>query len=261
MREFFGAVGDVQESLRRGRACVQQMEATLEEVLRATTQERQQAVSEELARLAEETTAHIAASKQGLDGLAARAEAEDRARPSVAERRIRQNMQQAMAKKHQQLLLEFQTAQISFKRALQDRELREMQLLCPEASPEELGQMIEAGQTTTQAVMRRMAGAHATILDEVARIRDKHQDIIRLERSIQDLAQMFQEIAVLVDAQGEMLDCIENNVSNAVGYTGGGVKELDKALKVQHNTRKWQCCLMFSCTILLVVVLFPVLIR
>eukprot|EP00443_Scrippsiella_acuminata_P088071 CAMPEP_0115550656 /NCGR_PEP_ID=MMETSP0271-20121206/95334_1 /TAXON_ID=71861 /ORGANISM="Scrippsiella trochoidea, Strain CCMP3099" /LENGTH=156 /DNA_ID=CAMNT_0002984245 /DNA_START=45 /DNA_END=512 /DNA_ORIENTATION=- len=122
---------------------------------------------------------------------------------------------------------------------LEGRQAREMQLLCPDATVEEVAQMIEAGETSSQMVMRRMAGAHATIVEEVQRIRDKHQDILRLERSIQDLAQMFQEIAVLVDEQGEMLDSIERNVADTKEYTGGGVKQLDKALKIQHNTRKW----------------------
>mmetsp|Transcript_75623 Transcript_75623/g.231454 ORF Transcript_75623/g.231454 Transcript_75623/m.231454 type:complete len:393 (-) Transcript_75623:174-1352(-) len=257
MREFFGAVSDIQSTLRRGRENVQVMDQKLEEVLKATTQDKQKAVSDELARLAEDTTKHITESKRGLEALKARAEAEDRANPSSAERRIRQNMQQAMARKHQQLLVDFQKAQVDFKQVLVQRQAREMQLLCPDATPEEVSEMIEAGQTSSQVVMRRMAGAHAMILEEVERIRDKHQDILRLEQSIQDLAQMFQEIAILVDAQGEMLDDIEKNVRNTVEYTAGGEKQLGKALETQRNTRKWQCCLSVCCFLLLGAVLLP----
>ena len=78
-----------------------------------------------------------------------------------------------------------------------------------EASEELRQEMVSEGQTAALMVAKKMAGTHALLLDEVRRIQDKHKDILRLEQSIADLAQMFEEMAVLVDAQGEMLDAIE----------------------------------------------------
>lgn len=188
-----------------------------------------------------------------------KSEAEDNLKP--AESRIRTNMRQAMARKQQQLLMDFQRSQMEFKRILEQRQEREMQLICPEASKEEVRQMIEHGQTSTQVVMRRMAGAHATILDEVERIRDKHQDILRLEQNIAELSQMFQEIAVLVDAQGDLLDNIEANVHTTDAYIVKGIKELEQTKKIMHNTRKWQCCLSVCCMLVLLAIFFPIMIR
>lgn len=258
MREFFDAVGEIQGEIKLGREGVEAMSQVIEEALLATTQERERAASERIQRLVEDTTARVTAAKVALEQLKARSDHEAKAKPNPAEARIRSNMQQAMARKHQQLLLGFQKAQMDFKQVLQRRQAREMQLLCPEASEEEVREMIEAGETSSQVVMRRMAGAHAMILDEVQRIRDKHQDILRLEQSVQDLAQMFQEVAVLVDAQGEMLDAIEVNVHNANDYTKKAVVELTTARRVQHNTRKWMCCIMFVLLVIAMAILFPV---
>merc|ERR1740121_2530526 len=119
------------------------MDKMLEEALQATTEERQQAVSDAIRQLADATTAHVTSSKRGLDMLREQGERDDKERPSSAEHRIRQNMQQAMAKKHQQLLVDFQKAQLDFKQVLERRQAREMQLLCPEATAEEVAQMIE----------------------------------------------------------------------------------------------------------------------
>merc|ERR1712167_241328 len=113
-----------------------------------------------------------------------------------------------MGKKHQQLLIDFQTAQSNYKQELESRQKRELQILLPMASDEEVQDMIEAGETAGMVVMEKMAGTHALLIEEVQRIKDKHQDILRLERSMADLAQMFQEMAMLVDEQGEMLDAI-----------------------------------------------------
>ena len=40
-------------------------------------------------------------------------------------------------------------------------------------------------------------------------VQEKHQECQRLESSITELAQLFQDLSLLVDAQGEILDDIE----------------------------------------------------
>merc|ERR1712232_1209930 len=125
----------------------------------------------------------------------------------------------------------------------------------------ERAEMIAEGQTTSLIVAQKMAGAHAHILDEVGRIREKHQDILKLERSIADLAQMFQEMAILVESQGEMLDAIEVHVHKTKGYTAKAEQQLIKTRKTQHNTQKWMCCLTFVLLIAILGILGPVLIK
>lgn len=257
MRDFFDSIKEIQGILQQGRDGVHTMESMLEEALQATTKERQSVVSDRLTQLVEETNRYVTNAKLALEALKAKSDAEAEQKPNSAECRIRTNMQQAMAKKHQQLLLDFQKAQMDLKKTLERQQAREMQLLCPEASEEEVQQMIEDGHTSSQMLVRKMAGAHAMVLDEVRLICDKHQDILRLERSMQDLAQMFQEMAVLVDAQGELLDAIEVHVHNTNEYTGKAVKELVITKKTQANTRKWMCCLMVFLMIVLVIIVFP----
>lgn len=45
-------------------------------------------------------------------------------------------------------------------------------------------------------------------------------------------------MAVLVDAQGELLNQIEYNVSKSVAYTSEGVEQLRSAVKLQKRGRK-----------------------
>lgn len=59
------------------------------------------------------------------------------------------------------------------------------------------------------------------------------------------------DMAVLVAAQGEMLNNIETNVSNAVDHTEQGNQALSKAIKLQKKARKRMiiiiCCLILVC--------------
>jgi len=261
MREFFGDVAKIQAHIDKGRIIVKGMGGMIEVALLATTKEKEAKATACLEREAGEARALLAASKAALEQLKARCDKEEAQQPGGAQGKIRANMQLAMARKHQQLLQDFQKTQIDFKQVLEQRQQREMMLLMPEASKEDVQQLIQDGGTSAQLIMERMAGAHASILDEVQRIRDKHSDIVRLEQSIAELAQMFQEVAVLVDAQGELLNSIEANVHNTKSYTHKAEKQLVTTTKLQRNTRKWHCLLMVCMFLVALAILLPVIVK
>ena len=50
----------------------------------------------------------------------------------------------------------------------------------------------------------------AQVLDTLVEIQERHAAVRELERSLLDLHQVFLDMAVLVEAQGEMLDNIES---------------------------------------------------
>merc|ERR1712216_768038 len=247
--------------INKGRGNVKQLADVLEEALEAASQERENAVSDRLADLVEDTNGLLGGAKQRLEELRTRSEDEERLKPKAAEGRIRSNMMQAMAKKHQQLLIDFQTPQSNYKQELEHRQKRELQILMPTASEEEVQQMIEDGGTPAMLVMEKMAGTHALLIEEVQRIKDKHQDILRLERSMADLTQMFQEMAMLVDEQGEMLDAIELNVSNTKGYTEKAEEQLIQTRKHQEKGERMMCWLLVIGMVVVLAILGPVLLQ
>jgi t-SNARE complex subunit (syntaxin) len=261
MREFFSDVKQIQAHIDKGREIVKGMGSVIEVAMLATTKAKEAAASAYIEKEAGEVRALLSESKAALERLKARCDEEEAQQPGGAQGKIRANMQLAMARKHQQLMQDFQKTQIDFKQVLEQRQQREMMLLMPEASQEEVRQVIQDGGTSAQFIMERMAGAHASILDEVQRIRDKHSDILRLEQSIAELAQMFQEVAVLVDAQGELLNSIEANVHKTKSYTHKAEQQLVTTTKLQRNTRKWHCCLMACMFLVALGILLPVIVK
>jgi syntaxin 1A/syntaxin 1B/2/3 len=69
-------------------------------------------------------------------------------------------------------------------------------------------------------------------------IQNKHRDVIKIEKSILELQQLFMDMAVLVAAQGEVIDRIAVHVDSAVNDTEEGVQALQKAVKLQKKSRK-----------------------
>ncbi|KAH7661607.1 SNARE fusion complex domain-containing protein [Dioscorea alata] len=66
-------------------------------------------------------------------------------------------------------------------------------------------------------------------------------------------------MAVLVEAQGDMLDIIESQVSSAVNYVQTGSAALQKAKKLQKNSRKWMCIAIFILLAIVVIIVVAVL--
>lgn len=264
MQEFFDKVKEINLLLAKGRANVKTMSEVLEEALQATTQERQKAVSDRLADLVLDTNSQVQTVKLELEDMKRRTDEQEKLEnqngEKAKEREIRNNMQNQLVKKQGQLLSDFQQAQSAFKDALQQQQAREMHMMLPDLTESQVREKLDAGETATLLVAQQMAGTHHELIEEINRIKEKHQDILRLERSMADCAQMFQEMALLVDQQGEMLDAIEVHVHQAKNYTAAAEQNLITTRKAQHSANRWMCCLAATMLIILLTILLPVII-
>ncbi|KAF3588445.1 hypothetical protein F2Q69_00032463, partial [Brassica cretica] len=115
--------------------------------------------------------------------------------------------------------------------------------------------LIETGYSEQIFQKVIMEQGRGQIMDTLAEIQERHDAVRGLEKKLLDLQQVFLDMAVLVDAQGEMLDNIENMVSSAVDHVQSGNNQLTKALKKQKSSRKWMC---IAILILLIIVIITV---
>lgn len=69
-------------------------------------------------------------------------------------------------------------------------------------------------------------------------IKEREAQLKQLERDIVDIHQIFKDLAILVEEQGEDIDAIENNVVNAAEHIEEGVKELEQAVEYQSSSRR-----------------------
>ena len=70
-------------------------------------------------------------------------------------------------------------------------------------------------------------------------IEERHGDILELEAAVQELHELFLDMAVLVEAQGEMVDSVERHVEAAIEYVVPAVKRTRKALEY-HREAAWK---------------------
>ncbi|CAN8269865.1 unnamed protein product [Cochlearia groenlandica] len=127
------------------------------------------------------------------------------------------------------------------------------------ADEKAIDRLIETGDSEEIFQKAIMEQGRGQIMDTLAEIQERHDAVRDLEKKLLDLQQVFLDMAVLVDAQGEMLDNIENMVSSAVDHVESGNNELTKAVKSQKSSRKWMCIAILILLIIIIITLISVL--
>ncbi|XP_055807941.1 syntaxin-132 [Solanum dulcamara] len=158
----------------------------------------------------------------------------------------------SLKKKFKDKMAEFQTLRENIHHEYREVvERRVFTVTGNRADEETIDRLIETGdseQIFQKAIQQQGRGQ---IMGTLAEIQERHDAVRELERKLLELQQIFMDIAVLVDAQGDMLDNIESQVSTAVDHVQSGNTALQKAKKLQRNSRKWMC---FAIMILLIIV-------
>mmetsp|Transcript_11134 Transcript_11134/g.26433 ORF Transcript_11134/g.26433 Transcript_11134/m.26433 type:complete len:323 (-) Transcript_11134:299-1267(-) len=178
--------------------------------------------------------------------------------PGSANDRMRQSLTNGLKKKLTDIMGDFQ--QLRGKIHDEYREVVERRVTYVtgnKPSEEELDRMIESGEGETVFKKAILEAGRGSIMDTLAEIKERHNAVKELERSLLELHQLFLDMAVLVEQQGEMLDNIEAQVSKSKDHVEKGTKMLENARELQKSTRKYMCWAMI-CLLVLAVIIFVV---
>jgi len=178
--------------------------------------------------------------------------------PNSSEARIRQNMHQQLTKKFMEHMSEYQEVQTKYKNKYRETVERQYKIVKPDATQEDVEKVLDGGSDTIFTDHMLIGSGAQAAKNALADIQERHHDIQRLERSINELYELFSDLALLVDAQGELLDQIEYSVGQALDFTKTGVQELNKANEYAKKSRKKMCCIAVTLIIIIVVVIGPI---
>ncbi|KAH1228131.1 Syntaxin-121 [Glycine max] len=119
--------------------------------------------------------------------------------------------------------------------------------------------LISTGESETFLQKAIQEQGRGRILDTINEIQERHDAVKEIEKNLKELHQVFLDMTVLVQHQGEQLDDIESHVARAHSFVRTGAEQLQTARKYQKNTRKWTCyCIILLLVIIFFVVLFTV---
>eukprot|EP00003_Mantamonas_plastica_P012040 TRINITY_DN2201_c0_g1_i9.p1 TRINITY_DN2201_c0_g1~~TRINITY_DN2201_c0_g1_i9.p1 ORF type:complete len:324 (+),score=126.88 TRINITY_DN2201_c0_g1_i9:1442-2413(+) len=258
MKDFFTVVRTINQDMNTIRANVQDMQAAHEKSLTAVDQNAIDEYNEEIKNIRNETDVIVQKIKGQLTEMKKETDKMANDTDHTADYRIRSNMNSSLTRKFVDLVGEYQSLQSSFQEKNREKIARQYKYVKPNATEDEIDEVIESGNSEffKEAITHK---ASAKLNDAIHHIEVQHEEMEKLARSLIELNQLFRDMAVLVEEQGEMLNVVESNVLKAAEYTGSGVKKMESAIRNQKKARKKMCCLIVFFLIILGAVLGPVL--
>ena len=257
MGDFFGQVAEIKLTIENANAKIAELEkkqdAALTDVYGGG--EFKQEI-EDLTNDTNHLSTQVRNELKGLDEALKQQKASDPMAEQTSDFKIRRNMHATLTKKFMETMHDYQDSQTKYKHKYQDTVKRQFKIVKPDATQEEVDAVLEGGSDqifTDHMLASRNAQARAALED----VQEKHKDIMRLESSIQELHQLFVDLSVLVESQGELLDTIEYSVSQSLSYTKTGVKELETANQLASKGRKKMCILIVIFLVVLLFTAFP----
>ncbi|PWA37195.1 Syntaxin/epimorphin, conserved site-containing protein [Artemisia annua] len=173
--------------------------------------------------------------------------------------RTRSAVANGLRKKLKELMMEFQNLRQKMMSEYKETVGRRYFTVTGEQADDEvIDKIINQGgeEYLSKAIQEHGRGK---VLETVVEIQDRYDAAKEIETSLLELHQVFLDMAVMVEAQGEKMDDIEHHVMNAAHYVNDGTKNLKTAKGYQRSSRKCMCVGVILLLIIILVILIPVL--
>lgn len=234
MDEFFAEVEEIRENIDKIQANVEEVKKKHSAILSAPqTDEKVKQELEDLMADIKKTSNKVRAK---LKVIEQNIEQEEHTNKSSADLRIRKTQHSTLSRKFVEVMTEYNRTQTDYRERCIGRIKRQLEITGRTTTNEELEDMLVSDNPAvfTQGIIMETQQAKQSLADIEAR----HADIIKLENSIRELHDMFMDMAMLVESQGEMIDRIEYNVEHAVDYIETAKQDTKKAVKYQSKARR-----------------------
>ncbi|KAL5477355.1 hypothetical protein EMCRGX_G024145 [Ephydatia muelleri] len=153
--------------------------------------------------------------------------------------RIKKAQYVTLSHRFTNVMAEYNTMQEDYQDKSKEQIRRQIQFAGKMVTDTELDTLLEKND-----LMKPLLGADA-LRSAQTEVEVRQKELQLLEQNILELRDMFYDIAVLVDDQGEMVNRISDQVELAATYVQQGGIELQKAVVYKQNSRKLKLCILF----------------
>ncbi|KAJ2746740.1 hypothetical protein GGI20_001070 [Coemansia sp. BCRC 34301] len=177
--------------------------------------------------------------------------------PSVANGQMtaREGRHRALAKKFAEQLQQYRQMEYQYSQRNRERLKRQYHIALPDATEEEVRDAIaegKVGQIFSKVVENsNRSGEARRVLHSVE---ERHADIKKIEKTINELAQMFVEVSEMVNQQQEVIDSIDTAVEGAYTDVRAANTEVKGAIVYRQKSRKKLWCIVIFLIIVVIIV-------
>ncbi|CAD5234171.1 unnamed protein product [Bursaphelenchus xylophilus] len=177
---------------------------------------------------------------------------------TVAQLRIRKNRCEQLKMRLQEVLHLFNNTQVEYKRRVSRRVKKQLDLAGQNLSSEDVDRMMESN--SEEVFYREINPLTLSAQNVLEDATSRHNEILRLERSIRELNDIFVEVYELVSMQDSLVNNIAKNVETAAEYTHQGNQMITRAVTYKKQAQRKTIILILVCIGIVLALLLLILI-
>ncbi|KAK9711712.1 hypothetical protein K7432_007639 [Basidiobolus ranarum] len=252
LNTFLEEVTEIEDVIALFQQNVKKIQDLHANVLDAFSEEQTSAISKQTDKLVSET---FQLGNNVKERLKAMNLANRKATGGPGQAQIRRNKYQALQEKFIEAIKKYQTVEYESRSRYRERVERQYRIVKPDASEEEIDNVLDedgGNQLFAQALMSTSKSSEAR---EVLReVQSRHDDIKKIEKSIVELARLFEEMQTLITLQDEMIHQIDDHMETTVTHGFEANKQMDQAIVYAEASRKKKWCLLIFFILLIIVI-------
>jgi len=175
-----------------------------------------------------------------------------------AELRVRKTQIQTHSTRFMEIWTEYSTGQVEFRDKAKRNLVKNIKIAGDNSlTDENIEEKIDSGDIS--AFSGPILQANENAKKDLERIENRHAEILKLEKSIVEIHDMFMDLHNWVTMQGELVDRIDHNIGRAVDDIESGREQLFQAQRNKIAANKKKICLISTLVIVVIIVLIIIL--
>ncbi|SJX64474.1 related to SSO1-syntaxin-related protein [Sporisorium reilianum f. sp. reilianum] len=256
MNSFFADISEIQDTIRLIDENVNKISDLHSRSLNNMDEASAQYAEQQLASIQQQTSSLTNGVKNRIKLL----ESQTKRVPAGGDRNVRNTQIGAVKNRFKESIQRYQQVEQSYRQKYRARAERQFRIVKPDATQQEIKAALDDdqnGQIFSQALLN--SNRHGEAKGALREVQERHEDIKRIERTITELAQLFNEMSILVDEQDDALNVIQEQGAQVETDMNQGLQHTNKAVDSARKARKkrWIC---FWILVILVIVIAAIIV-
>jgi len=255
MSSFYSEISSLQDAIRTFNDSVAQIADLHSRSLNNTDDNSANRIAQQLDELVEETSAMSSTLKRRIKALEAQG-------GSGRDGQIRKSQTALVKSKFVEAIQNYTGVEQQYRTKYKQRMERQFKIVKPDATPEEIRAVVNDEQNGAIFSQALMSARYTDSRAAYREVQERHEDIKRIERTIAELAQLFNDMSILVEQQDETINVIETQAEGVMKDTEAGLGFTEKAVVSARAARKkrWICFIIIVVILIIVAIVVAVVV-
>lgn len=251
MNSFFTDISEIQDTIRLIDENVNKISDLHSRSLNNMDEASAQYAEQQLAGIQQETSSLTNGVKNRIKLL----ESQTKRVPAGGDKNVRNTQIGAVKNRFKETIQRYQQVEQNYRQKYRARAERQFRIVKPDATQQEIKAALDDdqnGQIFSQALLN--SNRHGEAKGALREVQERHEDIKRIERTITELAQLFNEMSILVDEQDDALNVIQEQGAQVETDMSQGLQHTNKAVDSARKARKKRWICFWILVVLLIVI-------